>query len=146
MNVGERAPDFTLTTESGATVSLLDACRRGPVVLIFYPMDNTPGCTAQLCAVRNDAELYKDAGVAVYGVNGGDAASHQKFIARHNLTAPLLIDTDLKVAAAYDAVLGFGPLKMIRRTVVGIGTDGRVAFYQRGTPPTDAILAGVGHA
>jgi len=146
LSPGDRAPEFTLATETGATVELRAALATGPVVLIFYPMDNTPGCTAQLCAVRDDSAQYAAAGIAVYGVNGGDAGSHQKFIAKHNLTAPLLIDKGLQVASDYDAVLGLGPLKLINRTVVGIARDGTIAFYKRGTPKTEEILAALGAA
>ncbi|MBD5656465.1 MAG: peroxiredoxin [Candidatus Eremiobacteraeota bacterium] len=144
LSSGDRAPDFTLGTETGETVKLEPALKNGPVVLIFYPMDNTPGCTAQLCAVRDDNARYAAAGVAVYGVNGGDAASHQKFIAKYNLTAPLLIDKGLKVAGDYDAVIGVGPLKLINRTVVAIARDGTIALYKRGSPSTDEILRAVG--
>jgi peroxiredoxin Q/BCP len=139
LSVGDRAPDFTLQTEKGETVKLSEALGRGPVVLIFYPMDNTPGCTAQLCSVRNDAARYAEAGIAVYGVNNGGAASHQRFIEKHNLTAPL-VDSGLRVASAYDAAISMGLIKFINRTVVGIARDGTIAFYKRGTPSTDEIL------
>lgn len=140
LNVGDRAPDFTLASESGETVSLARALERGPVVLIFYPMDNTPGCTAQLCAARDDAAAYAAAGASVYGVNNGSARSHAAFKAKHGLAAPLLVDARLVVASAYDSVLGFGLLKFVNRTVVGIVPDGTIAFYERGTPATGEIL------
>jgi peroxiredoxin len=95
ITVGETAPDFTLSSESGAVVSLAAARARGPVVLIFYPMDQTPGCTAQLCAARDDVERYTAAGVSVFGVNGGKATSHKKFVEKHGLTMPLLVDDGL---------------------------------------------------
>jgi peroxiredoxin Q/BCP len=143
LQVGDMAPGFDLESESGARVTLAQSLPQGPIVLIFYPMDNTPGCTAQLCAVRNDAARYKSAGVTVYGVNGGGPESHQKFITKHNLTAPLLVDKGLAVAESYAAVGGIGPLRLIKRTVVGIGRDGRIVFYKRGAPATDEILAAV---
>ena len=141
IHVGETAPDFSAATETGTTVTRASALASGPAVLIFYPMDDTPGCTAQLCAVRDDTSRYAEAGIAVYGVNGGSAASHAKFVAKHNLTAPLLVDAGNTIATAYDATIGVGPLKVVNRTVVGIARDGRVAFYERGSPATDAILA-----
>jgi peroxiredoxin Q/BCP len=146
LNVGDAAPPFSLTTEKGEPVVLETALASGPVVLIFYPMDQTPGCTAQLCAVRDDAARYAEAGVTVYGVNGGDAISHQKFVARYNLTAPLLVDKGLATASAYDAVINLGLVRIINRTVVGIGRDGKIAFYKRGSPATDDILSAVGSA
>ena len=144
MKIGDRAPDFSLASSDGSTVSLEAELAKGPVVLIFYPMDNTPGCTAQLCAARNDAPRYASAGVNVFGVNNGGAASHARFREKHGLVAPLLVDAGLATAKAYDAVIGIGPLKVINRTVVGIARNGTIAFYKRGTPATEEILEAVG--
>ena len=141
LSVGDQAPEFTLKTEKGEPVTLAGSLAKGPVVLIFYPMDNTPGCTAQLCSARNDAPRYAEAGISVYGVNNGGAASHQRFSEKHNLQAPLLVDDSLKVAAAYDAVISLGLVRFINRTVVGVARDGTIAFYKRGTPSSDEILA-----
>jgi len=76
-------------------------------------------------------------------VNHADASSHQSFIDKNGFTAPLLIDRGFKVAEAYDAAGGIGPLKMNMRTVVGIGADGKIVYYQRGSPSTDEILKAV---
>jgi peroxiredoxin Q/BCP len=141
---GDAAPEFNLPDAAGLRVRLSEELRHGPVVLIFYPMDQTPGCTAQLCTVRDDALLYAGAGVRVFGVNNGNAASHARFSAKHKLNAPLLVDADLIVARAYGAKLG--PLPLINRTVVGIARDGTIAFYKRGSPTTAEILAGLGKA
>jgi peroxiredoxin Q/BCP len=141
VNAGDMAPSFTLPDERGQSRSLSSALGRGPVVLIFYPMDNTPGCKAQLCSVRDDSARYARAGVTVYAVNNGGAESHQGFKSKNGFTAPLLVDRNLIVATQYDAVFGFGPLRFINRTVVGITRDGRIAFYKRGSPATGEILA-----
>jgi peroxiredoxin len=77
----------------------------------------------------------------VFGVNNGSAASHQGFSDKHGFSAPLLVDSGLKVARAYDAVISLGLIAIVNRTVVGIGTDGKIAYYKRGTPSTDEILA-----
>ena len=92
---------------------------------------------------RLDPVLLRGVGIgaAVFGVNGDDAASHARFIAKFGLTMPLLTDPGLAVAKAYDAVLGLGPLKIVNRTVVGIDRAGRVAFYERGMPATAKVLA-----
>ena len=140
LSIGDRAPAFSLTSDDGSTVTLASELAKGPVVLIFYPMDNTPGCTAQLCAARDDAARYASAGANVFGVNNGGAASHERFREKHGLSAPLLVDAGLKVATAYDAAIGVGPLKIVNRTVVGIAPNGTIAFYKRGTPTTDEIL------
>jgi peroxiredoxin Q/BCP len=139
--VGSVAPDFTLPSSNGGEVWLAAFRGKANVVLIFYPKDQTPGCTKQLCTARDDIAAFEAAGAVVFGVNGESADSHARFIAKHGLTMPLLIDRGLEVAKCYDAVLGFGPVKFINRTVAGIGRDGRVAFYERGMPATSAILA-----
>ena len=141
LSIGEEAPDFTLRSSDERDIALGAFRERSNVVLIFYPKDQTPGCTKQLCAARDDHAAYDAAGVAVFGVNGDDAASHRRFITRYALTMPLLIDPGLAVAKRYDAVLGIGPLRIVNRTVVGIGWDGRIAFYERGMPATSSVLA-----
>ena len=141
INVGDMAPTFTLPDERGQSRSLTSTLGRGPVVLIFYPMDNTPGCKAQLCAVRDDSARYAKAGITVYAINNGGAESHQSFKSKNGFTAPLLVDRNLTVATQYDAVFGFGPVRVVNRTVVGISSDGRIAYYKRGSPPTDDIIA-----
>jgi peroxiredoxin Q/BCP len=140
MTIGDPAPDFTLSASDGRTISLA-ALRGTNVVLIFYPKDQTPGCTAQLCTARDDSAQYAAAGVTVFGVNGDGAASHERFIAKYQLATPLLVDPGLAVAKSYDAVMGIGPLKIVNRTVVGIDRSGTIVFYRRGTPKTSAILA-----
>jgi peroxiredoxin Q/BCP len=142
--VGDPAPDFTLTSQTGAVVSLAEARTHGNVVLIFYPKDQTPGCTAQLCAARDDQDAYDAANVQLYGINGDTAASHQRFIAKHNLTMPLLIDSGLVVAKSYDSVIGLGPITFVNRTVVGIDAEGTIVFYERGMPKAATILAAFG--
>jgi thioredoxin-dependent peroxiredoxin len=141
LRLGDAAPDFTLRSSAGSDVVLSSFRGAQSVVLIFYPKDQTPGCTKQLCTASGDAASFASAGVAVFGVSGDGAASHERFIAKYGLTMPLLIDPGLAVAKAYDAVVGFGPIKIVNRTVVGIDRAGRIAFYQRGMPDTTTILA-----
>jgi peroxiredoxin Q/BCP len=141
LRLGDAAPDFTLRSSDGSDVTLSSFRGAQNVVLIFYPKDQTPGCTKQLCTASADAAAFASAGVAIFGVNGDGAASHERFIARYGLTMPLLIDPGLSVAKAYDAVAGFGPIKIVNRTVVGIDRAGRIAFYHRGMPGTVTILA-----
>ena len=141
LRVGDEAPDFTLRSSDGREISLASLRGRENVVLIFYPKDQTPGCTKQLCVASEDSAAFAAAGAAVFGVNGEGAASHERFIGKYALAMPLLIDPGLAVANRYDAVMGFGPLKIVNRTVVGIDRTGRVAFYRRGMPSTAEILA-----
>jgi peroxiredoxin Q/BCP len=141
LTVGSEAPSFTLPSSDGREIALASFRERENVVLIFYPKDQTPGCTKQLCTARDDLALFTAAGAVVFGVNGDDENSHKKFIEKFSLTMPLLVDRGLAVAKAYDAVMGIGPLKIVNRTVVGIDRHGRIAFYERGMPPTAKILA-----
>jgi peroxiredoxin Q/BCP len=141
LTLGVEAPEFTLVSSEGREVALSAFRDRENVVLIFYPKDQTPGCTAQLCRARDDRDAFAAAGAVAFGINGDDAASHKRFIEKFALTMPLLTDPGLAVAKQYDAVMGIGPLKIVKRTVVGIGRNGRVAFYERGMPDTKTILA-----
>jgi peroxiredoxin Q/BCP len=140
ISVGDPAPDFALQAQDGSTVRLSDFAGKQSVVLIFYPADQTRGCTKQLCAARDDFDRYVAAGIAVFGVNNGGLKSHRRFVDKHGLRTPLLVDTGFGVATAYDAVMGYGPLRLINRTVVGISPEGTVAFYKRGMPSTDEII------
>jgi peroxiredoxin Q/BCP len=136
LRLGTQAPDFALSDDSGNMVRLQEWLAKGPVVLVFYPMDETPGCTAQLCEIRDHWGEYRKRGVAVLGVNPGSAASHAKFRKKRSLPFPLLVDEGQKVAELYGAN-GIVP----RRTVYGIGRDGRIALAERGKPTPARVLA-----
>jgi len=146
LHIGDPAPDFDLEDERGNRVRLADFRGRSAVVLMFYPADETPGCTRQLCAARDDYDRYLAAGVAVFGVNPASAERHRKFVERHGLKTPLLIDDGARVARAYDALYPIPLVTLVNRTVVGIDRDGTIRFYERGIPSTDRILAAVAPA
>jgi len=84
--------------------------------------------------------------VTVWAVNNQGAASHERFASKVGFDAPMLVDTKFAIASRYDAVMGLGPMRFVNRTVVGIGCDGTVTYYARGTPSTSEILRGVGAA
>lgn len=98
--VGDKAPEFALPNEAGETVKLKDFKGR-QVVLYFYPKDDTPGCTKEACSFRDALEPIKRTGAVVLGVSLDGKESHQKFIAKHQLTFPLLSDEDATVSKAY---------------------------------------------
>lgn len=100
LEVGKAAPDFESKDQNGNTVKLSDF-RGKKVVLYFYPKDNTPGCTAQACNLRDNYEVLQKAGYVVLGVSSDSEKSHQKFIEKQNLPFSLLADEDLKVHEAY---------------------------------------------
>lgn len=144
ISVGAKAPEFELEDENGSAVKLADFRGASSVVLMFYPADNTPGCTAQLCAARDDYDRYVAAGVKVFGVNPGSVSAHKRFSEKHGFKTPLLLDNGGKVSRAYDALMPIPIVTLVNRTVVGIDRDGVVRFYERGMPSTETILSAMG--
>jgi peroxiredoxin Q/BCP len=128
---GQAAPTFSLLDSNGTKVNIADFKGKKNVLLVFYPGDNTPGCTTQLCAIRDDYKGLDKLDIKVFGVNPADAESHNSFIKNHKFPFQLLIDKDKKVAEAYDAI---GMLGFINRTVVLINKAGKIVLYERGMP------------
>ena len=100
LTAGMEAPDFTLESDAGTPVSL-SALRGNGVVLYFYPKDNTPGCTAEACSLRDGYDALRSAGYEVIGVSKDSAASHGKFAAKHSLPFTLIADTDTTLNQAF---------------------------------------------
>ncbi|GAB3939957.1 thioredoxin-dependent thiol peroxidase [Spirosoma harenae] len=100
LKVGDPAPDFTSTDQNGKPIKLSDY-RGKKVVLYFYPKDDTPGCTAQACSLRDNEDRLRAAGYQVLGVSVDDEKSHQKFIKKYSLNFPLIADTDQKIVESY---------------------------------------------
>ncbi len=130
LQAGDEAPDFTLETGDGETVKLRDL-RGRPVILYFYPRDDTPGCTVEACSFRDMTPEFEKRGARVYGVSADSAKSHVKFTQKYGLNFPLLADTDHAVSEAYGS---WGRKKFMGREYDGIfrntfliGADGRVA-------------------
>ncbi|RJO59827.1 peroxiredoxin [Candidatus Parcubacteria bacterium] len=138
--VGQPAPVFELADENGKLVKLSDYLGRQPVVLIFYPGDDTPGCTKQLCAIRDDAKEFAKLKIAVFGVNPGSRQSHFAFKHKYGLTAKLLVDEGKRVAQKYGAIKKFFKAVIVKRTVVAIGKSGKIIYYQPGLPENAEIL------
>ena len=97
---GEPAPDFELRTDDGETVRL-SALRGKPVVLYFYPKDDTPGCTTEACEFRDAYDRFRERGVEILGVSPDTEASHRKFKTKYELPFTLLADPDHEAAEAY---------------------------------------------
>jgi thioredoxin-dependent peroxiredoxin len=108
IKVGDTAPDFNLTTQNGENISLGDFRGQKSVVLYFYPKDDTPGCTVESCAFRDQYEVFKAAGAEVIGVSGDSRDSHQKFANKYNLPFTLLSDQGDQVRKQYGATTAFG--------------------------------------
>ncbi|GAB3995444.1 thioredoxin-dependent thiol peroxidase [Spirosoma daeguense] len=101
LQIGDAAPSFTSTDQNGQSVSLSDY-RGKKVVLYFYPKDDTPGCTAQACSLRDNYEKLQSSGYEVLGVSVDDEKSHQKFSKKFDLPFTLVADTDHTIVEAYD--------------------------------------------
>jgi peroxiredoxin Q/BCP len=137
---GRAAPDFTLTSDSGETVSL-SSLKGSPVVLYFYPKDDTPGCTAQACGIRDAYGEFEDAGAIVLGVSPDGEASHAKFKEKYELPFTLLADADHAVADAYGV---WGEKTFAGKTYMGverstfvIDPDGNVGRIFRKVKPDE---------
>jgi thioredoxin-dependent peroxiredoxin len=124
--VGDRAPDFTLSSSTGGTVTLseLTKLKGRTVVVFFYPKDDTPGCTAEACGFRDLYEEFARAGAEVVGISSDSAVSHQRFAGKHKLPMKLLTDPDARVRQAYGVrpTLGLFP----GRATFVIDRDGNV--------------------
>ena len=130
IEAGTKAPAFTLTADDGSKVRLSDLIG-SPVVLYFYPKDDTPGCTKEACAFRDHSQELKKAGAVVLGVSPDSVESHVKFRDKYDLNFPLLADPDHKVAEKYGAWREknmYGKKSMgIQRSTFVIAGDGKVA-------------------
>ena len=111
VNVGDQAPDFELPDGTGKTIRLSDYRGRQPIVLYFYPKDDTPGCTKESCAFRDEYEDFKEVGAEVIGVSSDSVESHAKFASKHRLPFVLLADRSGEVRKKYGvpATLGLLP-------------------------------------
>jgi thioredoxin-dependent peroxiredoxin len=147
---GQLAPDFTLTSDSGDSVRL-SSLRGKPVVLYFYPKDDTPGCTRQACGIRDAYGEFEQAGAVVLGVSPDDEASHVEFKEKYGLPFTLLADTGHEVAEEYGV---WGEKKYLGRSYMGVSrstfvidADGKVKKVMHDVKPdthADDVLAALG--
>jgi thioredoxin-dependent peroxiredoxin len=144
---GQQAPDFELTSDSGESVRL-SQFRGKPVVLYFYPRDDTPGCTAQACGIRDSYEDFEQRDAVVLGVSPDEETAHVKFKQKYGLPFTLLADPDHHVLEQY-GVWGernFGGRKYmgVERSTFLIDEEGRIAKVMRRVKPdthVDQVLA-----
>jgi peroxiredoxin Q/BCP len=127
---GAKAPDFTLVADDGTKLKL-SSLRGSPVVLYFYPKDDTPGCTVEACAFRDASKELKKLGAKVYGISPDDIESHGRFRDKFQLNFPLLADPEHKIAEKYGAwreknMYGKKTMGIARSTFI-IDKEGNVA-------------------
>lgn len=113
---GDKAPEFAGVNEKGEEISLSDY-RGKKLVLYFYPKDNTPGCTAEACNLRDNYQALKDAGYEILGVSPDSERKHQNFIDKYELPFPLIADTDKEILQKYGV---WGEKQMYGRTYEGV--------------------------
>ena len=134
------APDFELQDDTGKWQKL-SAYRGKPVVLYFYPKDDTPGCTTEACNFRDDYSTYEKAGVVLLGVSPDTVKSHAKFKAKYDLNFPLLADVDHKICEKYDVwalkkFMGREYMGVLRTTFL-IDKDGQIVKVFENVKPAD---------
>ena len=142
--VGDAAPGFTLPGTGGRDYTLSDYAGQ-PVVLVFYPGDDSPVCTRQLNSYNDELAEFEKVGAQVLAVSAQDVESHEGFAGRHGFGFPLLADTDKKVAGLYGAL---GPLGFPRRSVFVIDGSGVVRYAHRAVAgltyrPVEELVAAV---
>lgn len=141
---GQPAPDFTLPDSTGASVSLSDY-RGRHLVVFFYPAALTPGCTTEACDFRDSLQPLKDAGYDVVGISPDKPEKQAKFVDKHDLTYPLLCDTDRSVMTEWGA---YGEKKLYGKTVTGVirstvvvAPDGTVELARYGVKATGHVAS-----
>lgn len=143
-SVGELAPEFTLPGTGGRTFSL-SAFRGQPVVIVFYPGDDSPVCTKQLNSYNNELSAFEGVGAQVLAISAQDMPSHEAFASKYGFKFPLLADTDKSVATAYGTV---GPLGFPRRSVFVVDGEGIIRYAHRAIAgltfrPVEELVAAV---
>ncbi len=135
---GQQAPDFELASESGERVRL-SGLRGKPVVLYFYPRDDTPGCTKEACAFRDAYGEFEERGAVLLGVSPDDEASHARFKEKYSLPFTLLADKEHEAAEAYGAwreKKNYGRTYWgVHRSTFVIGADGTIVRAMYGVKP-----------
>ena len=147
VSVGDPAPDFTLPATGGREITL-STLRGGPVVLVFYPGDNTPVCTVQLNSYNDDLGQFEGLGAQILGISPQDVASHEAFAAEHGFSFPLLADIDKAVGSTYGVL---GPIGFYRHSVFVVDGAGTVRYAHRAVAGltyrrTDELVAAVAAA
>ena len=131
LKAGDVAPDFSAPLSDGTTFHLKDWLNRAPIVLYFYPKDNTPGCTKEACGLRDDFSAFRGLHATVIGSSYDTVESHRKFIAQHHLPFLLLSDRDKAVSKAF----GVNGAFFATRATFVIGKDGKIIYANPSVSP-----------
>ena len=141
LKIGDIAPEFTAVNQDGQKFNLHDTLQEfNKVLLIFYPGDDTPGCTKQLCGVRDVYQLYSKLGVKVVGVNHGSSQSHKKFITKYNFPFDIIVDEGKTIRDSYGAVKLFFKNLTVKRGVFLINSDSKIEYMFWGQQDNSVII------
>jgi len=140
LQIGAPAPDFKGVLATGNRHISLSDYKGKFVILVFYPKDQTPGCTQQLCALRDDYASLKSINTDVLGVNPDGLESHEKFVEKQSYPFPILVDEGAQITAAYKAQKPEGG---VQRTVYVIGPEATIVFAQQGMPSDETLMQAI---
>ena len=132
VKVGDTAPDFTATSSAGTQVLLKDELGKAPIVLYFYPKDDTPGCTKEACSLRDHFAAFRKLNATVYGISYDSVESHQKFVEKYHLPFLLLADENKTIAKAY----GADGMMFARRMTFVVDKAGKIAWLNPSVNPS----------
>jgi len=145
VKVGDVAPDFTAASSAGTQIHLKDEIGKTPIVLYFYPKDDTPGCTAEACSLRDNFAAFRKLNATVYGVSYDSVESHQAFVEKYKLPFLLLSDSDKSIAKLY----GSDGMLFAKRMTFVIDRGGKIAWFNPSVNPAthsaelEKVLAGL---
>jgi len=131
LRIGQEAPDFTAPASDGSELHLKSMIGPAPIVLYFYPKDNTTGCTKEACSLRDSFAAFRNLNATIYGVSYDSIASHKKFIEEYHLPFVLISDTDHAIAKAY----GADGLIFAKRMTFVIDKAGKIAWINPKVDP-----------
>lgn len=139
LNVGDTAPTFSLPAHPSGTITLEDYRGKNNVILAFYPKDDTPGCTKEMCTFSDRREEFAAANTVILGISTDDTDSHERFALKHSLANELLSDRSREVGLAYGAI--HGDRNMADRMLFVIDKNGLIRHIHSGMPDFDEILS-----
>lgn len=141
LQVGDKAPTFELSNQNGQIISSKELLESGQkILLVFYPSDMTPGCTIQLCGIRDIYQEYRELNVTVLGINQGTEKSHQRFIDMHKYQFDILVDTDKIISREFGQIGSFFGNPTVKRGVILIDTNGKIIYIKQGQQDNQEVI------
>lgn len=140
LKVGDLAPEFTALNQNGNQINSKEILQKELLMLVFYPGDDTPGCTSQLCEIRDKWDKFKEFNVRVLGVNQGKNDSHTKFISKFQFPFDLIQDDDRQISRLFGAIGKFFVNEITKRGVFVIDQNGKIIYKHWGMQNNEEIF------